>query len=357
MAVQTDGKILVAGSNWDGTGGGTGVQWALTRLNSNGTIDASFGTSGTTITNFEAASPFGDYPKAIAVQSDGKIVVAGRNFFDMALARYNTNGSLDTTFGIGGKVTTSFDGSSNTFAPDDIANAVAIQADVTKSADVRRLFAETKAAFGTPGILVNNAGVYRFDPLEEVTEAEFHRQFDTNVLGVILSMKHEVRVMQGQGSGSIVNISSTYGHEGAAGASIYVGSKHAVEGITKSVALEVAKSGIRVNAVAPGPTDTGMLTRFTGTPENKAALTGILTYHVVPGKLDAAALKQQIAAGGGKASLKTVAGGTLTASAAGNGIAITDEKGGQATVTIADVLQSNGVIHVVDKVLLPGTAP
>ena len=68
------------------------------------------------------------------------------------------------------------------------------------------------------------------------------------------------------------NISSTYGHEGAAGASIYVGSKHAVEGITKSVALEVAKSGIRVNAVAPGPTDTGMLTRFTGTAENKAGL-------------------------------------------------------------------------------------
>ena len=85
-------------------------------------------------------------------------------------------------------------------------------------------------------------------------------------------MKHEVRAMQAQGSGSIINISSTYGHEGAAGASIYVGSKHAVEGITKSVALEIAKSGIRVNAVAPGPTDTGMLTRFTGTAENKAAL-------------------------------------------------------------------------------------
>jgi NAD(P)-dependent dehydrogenase (short-subunit alcohol dehydrogenase family) len=82
--------------------------------------------------------------------------------------------------------------------------------------------------------------------------------------------------MHGQGSGSIVNISSTYGHEGAAGASVYVGSKHAVEGITKSVALEIAESGIRVNGVAPGPTDTDMLTRFTGTPENKAALvTGV----------------------------------------------------------------------------------
>jgi NAD(P)-dependent dehydrogenase (short-subunit alcohol dehydrogenase family) len=85
-------------------------------------------------------------------------------------------------------------------------------------------------------------------------------------------MKHEVRAMLAKGSGSIVNISSTYGHERAPFASIYVGAKHAVEGITKSVALELAKSGIRVNAVAPGPTDTGMLTRFTGTAQNKAAL-------------------------------------------------------------------------------------
>ena len=98
--------------------------------------------------------------------------------------------------------------------------------------------------------------------------------FETNVLGVVvLSMKHEVRAMQAQGRGNIINISSTYGHEGAANASIYVGAKHAVEGITsQSVALELAKSGIRVNAVAPGPTDTGMLTCFTHTAENKAAL-------------------------------------------------------------------------------------
>jgi len=92
------------------------------------------------------------------------------------------------------------------------------------------------------------------------------------VLGVLLSLKHELRVMTAQKSGSIVNISSTYGHQGAAGASVYVGSKHAVEGITKSAALEGAVSGVRVNAVAPGPTDTGMLDRFTGNPQNKAAL-------------------------------------------------------------------------------------
>ncbi len=88
-------------------------------------------------------------------------------------------------------------------------------------------------------------------------------------------------------------------------------------------------------------------------PENKAALTGVLTYHVVAGKMDATALTQAIAAGGGKATLKTVAGGNLTAMAAMGGVTITDEKGGSAKVTIADVYQSNGVIHVIDKVLLP----
>ena len=88
-------------------------------------------------------------------------------------------------------------------------------------------------------------------------------------------------------------------------------------------------------------------------PENKAMLTGILTYHVVGGKMDAAALSKAIADGKGKAMIKTVAGGTLTAMKSSTGITVTDEKGGSAKVTIADVYQSNGVIHVVDKVLLP----
>ncbi len=88
-------------------------------------------------------------------------------------------------------------------------------------------------------------------------------------------------------------------------------------------------------------------------PENKPALTKVLTYHVVAGNMDAAALTKAIEAGGGKATLKTVSGGTLTATKSGSGITVTDEKGGSAKVTIADVKQSNGVIHVVDKVLLP----
>jgi NAD(P)-dependent dehydrogenase (short-subunit alcohol dehydrogenase family) len=148
-----------------------------------------------------------------------------------------------------------------------------IKADVRKEDDVRALVDKTVARFGRLDVAVNNAGTEgRGGPITDQTAESYAATFDTNVLGVILSMKHEVRVMQAKGRGSIINISSTYGHEGAAGASIYAGSKHAIEGITKSVALEIAKSGIRVNGVAPGPTDTGMLTRFTGTPERKAAL-------------------------------------------------------------------------------------
>jgi NAD(P)-dependent dehydrogenase (short-subunit alcohol dehydrogenase family) len=153
------------------------------------------------------------------------------------------------------------------------AEAEFVQADVRSEDDVRRLVDRTVERFGRLDVAVNSAGTEgQVGPITDQTAESYAATFDTNVLGVILSMKHEVRVMKGEGRGSIINISSTYGHEGAAGASVYVASKHAVEGLTKSVALEVAKSGIRVNAVAPGPTDTGMLTRFTRTPENKAAL-------------------------------------------------------------------------------------
>jgi NAD(P)-dependent dehydrogenase (short-subunit alcohol dehydrogenase family) len=153
------------------------------------------------------------------------------------------------------------------------AEAEFVEADVRNEDDVHRLIDRTVERFGRLDVAVNNAGTEALrGVITDQTAESYAATFDTNVLGVILSMKHEVRVMQGQGHGNIVNISSTYGHEGAAGASVYVASKHAVEGITKSVALEVAKSGIQVNAVAPGPTDTGILTRFTGTPENKAAL-------------------------------------------------------------------------------------
>jgi NAD(P)-dependent dehydrogenase (short-subunit alcohol dehydrogenase family) len=153
------------------------------------------------------------------------------------------------------------------------AEAEFIQADVRREEDVRRLVDRTVERFGRLDAAINNAGTEgKPGPLVEQTADSYAATFDTNVLGTLLSMKHELRVMTAQGAGSIVNISSTYGHEGAKGASIYAGSKHAVEGMTKSAALEAAGSGVRVNAVAPGPTDTGMLNRFTGTAERKAAL-------------------------------------------------------------------------------------
>lgn len=155
------------------------------------------------------------------------------------------------------------------------AEALFIRADVRLDDDVRTLVDQAVARFGRLDVSVNNAGTEGQPGLIVNQTAEsYAATFDTNVLGTLLSLKHELRVMTAQQSGSIINISSTYGHEGAAFASVYAGSKHAVEGITKSAALEVAASGVRVNAVAPGPTDTGMLDRFTGTPENKAALAG-----------------------------------------------------------------------------------
>ena len=153
------------------------------------------------------------------------------------------------------------------------ADAVFVQADVRYDDQVSNLVDQTLARFGRLDVAVNNAGTEGQPGLiVDQTAESYAATFDTNVLGTLLSMKHELRAMTAQNGGNIINISSTYGHEGAAWASVYAGSKHAVEGITKSAALEVAGSGVRVNAVAPGPTDTGMLDRFTGTPENKAAL-------------------------------------------------------------------------------------
>ncbi|WP_414447465.1 SDR family NAD(P)-dependent oxidoreductase [Burkholderia sp. 22PA0099] len=153
--------------------------------------------------------------------------------------------------------------------------ATFIQADVRHEDEVRDLIDQTVARFGRLDVAVNNAGTEGTPgPITEITADSYAATFDTNALGVLLSLKHELRVMIEQRAGSVINISSTYGHEGAAYATLYAGSKHAVEGITKSAALEVAATGVRVNAVAPGPTDTGMLDRFTGTAERKAALAG-----------------------------------------------------------------------------------
>ncbi len=147
------------------------------------------------------------------------------------------------------------------------------RADVRHEDDVRDLVNKTVTRFGRLDVAVNNAGTEgKTGPVTEQTAESYAATLDTNVLGMLLSMKHELRVMLGQGSGSIVNVSSAYGSIGAPGASVYVASKHAVEGMTKSAALEVAGTGVRVNVVAPGTTDTGMLTRFTNTDENKAAL-------------------------------------------------------------------------------------
>jgi NAD(P)-dependent dehydrogenase (short-subunit alcohol dehydrogenase family) len=132
---------------------------------------------------------------------------------------------------------------------------------------------KTLTRFGRLDVAVNCAGTEgKPGPVTEQSADSYAAIFDTNVLGTLLSMKHELRVMQAQGHGSIVNISSTMGSKAAPGASMYTASKHAVEGLTKSAALEAAAFGVRVNAVAPGPIETGMLNRFTGTAERKAGL-------------------------------------------------------------------------------------
>ncbi len=146
-----------------------------------------------------------------------------------------------------------------------------VRADVRHEDDVRKLVDRTVARFGRLDVAVNAAGTEgQPGPVTEQSAESYAATFDTNVLGTLLSMKHELRVMMPQGKGSIVNLSSVVGRIGAPGASVYTASKHAVEGLTKSAALEAAASGVRVNAVAPGPIETGMLDRFTRTDEGRA---------------------------------------------------------------------------------------
>ena len=157
------------------------------------------------------------------------------------------------------------------------AEAVFIRADVRTEDDVRSLVDGAVARFGRLDVAINNAGTEGTPgPVTEFTAESYAAMFDTNVLGTLFGLKHELRVMQAQGSGSIVNISSTMGERGAANMSLYAGSKHAVEGITKSAAIEAAAFGVRVNAVAPGPTETAMLDRLTGAPEKKAAFSAAI---------------------------------------------------------------------------------
>src|SRR5712692_5695308 len=148
-----------------------------------------------------------------------------------------------------------------------------VNADVRHEDEVRNLVDKTVARFGRLDVAVNNAGTEgKPGPVVEQNAESYAATFETNVLGALLSMKHELRVMQPQGSGSIINLSSTMGSRGAPGASLYTASKHAVEGLTKSAALEGAAFGVRVNAVAPGPIETAMLDRFTGNADRKAGL-------------------------------------------------------------------------------------
>jgi NAD(P)-dependent dehydrogenase (short-subunit alcohol dehydrogenase family) len=148
-----------------------------------------------------------------------------------------------------------------------------IAADVRHEEDVRNLVDGAVKRFGRLDAAVNNAGTEgKPGPIVEQSAETYAATFDTNVLGTLLSMKHELRVMAAQGFGSIVNLSSTLGQKTAPGASLYAASKHAVEGLTKTGALEAAAFGGRVNAVAPGPIDTEMLSRFTATADRKAGL-------------------------------------------------------------------------------------
>ncbi|GLX50749.1 SDR family oxidoreductase [Streptomyces hygroscopicus subsp. hygroscopicus] len=157
------------------------------------------------------------------------------------------------------------------------ARALFVRADVRRDDDVRDLVDRAVDRFGGIDVALNNAGTEGWTgPITAVTDDAYAATFDTNVKGTLLSMKHEFRVIQEHGGGSIVNVSSIYGRMGYPEVSVYAGSKHAVIGFTKAAALEGAAHGIRVNAVAPGFTRTGMYERVTGDDRTRAAVNSVL---------------------------------------------------------------------------------
>jgi 3-oxoacyl-[acyl-carrier protein] reductase len=147
--------------------------------------------------------------------------------------------------------------------------AVAIQADMSKPAEVKQLFAETKKALGVPSVLVNNAGVFKFEAVQDITETEFHRHFGTNVLGAILATQEAVKYFPAEG-GSIVNISSIASESPVPNSSLYSATKGAVDTLTRALALELGPRKIRVNVVAPGYTDTEGNKGLVDSPEGSA---------------------------------------------------------------------------------------
>jgi 3-oxoacyl-[acyl-carrier protein] reductase len=150
-------------------------------------------------------------------------------------------------------------------------NALAIQGDVTKAAEVKRLFEETKKAFGSVDVLVNNAGVFQFEPFEAITEKEFRRHFDINVLGTILATQEALKYFPRSG-GSVINLSSIASENPVPHSSLYAATKGAIDTLTMALAKELGPRNIRVNAVAPGLVDTegNRSSGFVGSPDGDA---------------------------------------------------------------------------------------